>query len=258
MRYREPGVQVHSLESVPDEFGGANQSWWGLATMHVKAQDGDCPFMIANELICSRLAAAMGLPVLPGEVATLDDHTKGWATPQIKHDGVTPPPLARTDQILGLYGATIAGAFVFDCWVLNEDRHISNFLFHPRLGIWLIDHEHSLGGRQGESMSSSTAQSTPLRYHAFQDVDLPQEDLNYWIRRVRHLPTMVVDLALDEAHARGLLGARTNVVSLQKLLISRRDAIESLVKASKGSTTKGAKVLPFRPASDGQLEFPPS
>ncbi|MGY2036598.1 hypothetical protein ACW9HF_15050 [Nocardia gipuzkoensis] len=229
MRYREPGIEIHSLDAITDEYGGSNDSWWGMANLHVKAQDGDAPYLVANELICCRLAAALGLPVLPGEVAYLPDGRKCWATPQLRHGGAGLPPTRQT-EILSVYGSTVAGALVFDCWVQNDDRHEDNFLFHPRLGMWLIDHEHSLAGRSGEHFGATT-NLTPLRYHGFGAAPLSSDDLQYWIRRVRSTPVAVIELALQEAYERGLLVPKPRVKSLRSLLIDRQGKIESLVSA---------------------------
>lgn len=257
VRYREPGVEIHSFEAITDEYGGTNDSWWGQATLHVKAQDHDCPYVVANELIGARLAAGIGLPTLPGEVATLSDGRIGWATPQIRYRGVTPPPAYKPDDVLNLYGSVAAGALVFDCWIQNIDRTIENFLFHPSLGIWLIDHEHSLAGRRGEGLKSVPTPSTTMTAHAFRGMPMNDTDLQYWIQRVRTIPRDVIELPLDEAHARGLLGAKPNAVHLRKLLLARQAEIESLVNGlMRIDSAAIASVTPIRTVGNGQVELP--
>ncbi|GGK54861.1 hypothetical protein [Nocardia camponoti] len=249
MRYREPGVEIHALEAVPDDIEGQNQAWWGLATLHVKAQDGDCPLLLANELICCRLAAALGLPVLPGEIANLGDGRKGWATPQIRANGVSAPPPSDVNAILDKYDHIAAGALVFDTWIQNDDRHLENFLFHPNLGIWLIDHEESLLGRKGEHFGGRT--DTPLRYHQFSDATLPEDALNYWINRVRMTSDSIINLAVDEAYDRGLLIPKPRAGAVKVLLKQRGGTIESLVKALRKTRPRyeSAKVISFPSAT---------
>ncbi|PSR63952.1 MULTISPECIES: hypothetical protein [Nocardia] len=228
MKHHQPGIHIQSYDVITDEHGGSLEAWWGQATVHVKAQDGDMPCMVANELICSRLAAALGLPVLPGEVATHPDRRLCWATPQIKYAGLTPPP-PLLSEIVATYSSTAAGALVFDCWVLNEDRHEDNFLFHKNLGMWLIDHENALAGRQGERFESLHAHPTPLLgYHCFRDASLNNDDVQYWVRHVRSVSEVVVDLALNEANDRGLI-TKARAAILKKVLIRRRNGIGSLV-----------------------------
>lgn len=252
MRYREPGIHIQSYEVIPDELGGSLDAWWGQAIVHVKAQDGDMPFMVANELICCRLAAALGLPVLPGELATHPESGRlCWATPQVKYGGVTPPPALPAD-ILELYSSTAAGALVFDCWVLNEDRHDENFLFHPNLGMWLIDHEHSLAGRDGSRFEAfEKGQTASSISHCFRGQVLDVDDVEYWVRRVRSIPVNVIDLALNEANARRLI-SKQQVNILRKMLVARRETISSLVAGLVGK--------PPAPGSDilEQFMFPSS
>jgi hypothetical protein len=196
--------------------------------MHVKAQDHDLPYLIANELICCRLAAALGLPVLPGEVANHADGRKCWVTPQVSHGGVAVPP-PKGDDVLAAHASTIAGTVVFDCWILNEDRNEDNFLFHDSLGMWLIDHEGALAGADGgrfETFSRKT--DMPLGWHGFEGAALPEEAVKYWRWRVKSVSDRAIDLAIDEANARGLLPKAKGAV-ISKLLRDRKEQIDRLV-----------------------------
>ncbi|QRI76046.1 MULTISPECIES: hypothetical protein [Rhodococcus] len=227
-RYREPGIEIESYTSITDDYAGAHDSWWGVAKMHVKAQDHDLPFLLANELICCRLAAAIGLPVLPGEIALHPNGRKCWVTSQVSHAGVTVPP-TRGQEVVAAHAPTIAGALVFDCWVLNEDRHEENFLFHPSLGIWLIDHDDALAGSDGRRFNTfAKTTDMTLGWHGFQSTELPLEALRFWAWRVKNAPMGAIDLALNEANARGLL-PKANGATLRKLLRDRKERIDTLV-----------------------------
>ncbi|WP_327145232.1 hypothetical protein [Nocardia sp. NBC_01327] len=249
-RYREPGIEIESYTSISDEFAGTHDSWWGVAKMHVKAQNHDLPYLIANELICCRLAAALGLPVLPGEVAKHPDGRQCWVTPQISQAGMTVPP-TRESEILGQYASTVAGAFVFDCWVLNEDRHEENFLFHPVLGMWLIDHDNALAGNDGARFETFAARfDMPLDWHGFSAAALPQQALEFWCWRVQSVPDAAIDLALGEVSARGLM-QKSRTATLRRLLRSRRESIAGLVRQSLAQTRTDV-------ASEIQLSFDPA
>ncbi|HMS74123.1 hypothetical protein, partial [Gordonia sp. (in: high G+C Gram-positive bacteria)] len=69
-RKLRPGLRLDELTRIDDpDDPDAPETYWGRAWMHVKKHDSDNPYLIANELICCRLAAAVGPPVLPGAVA---------------------------------------------------------------------------------------------------------------------------------------------------------------------------------------------
>ena len=229
-RQRQPGVHVVEYQSISEpHIEGSNDAWWGIAKMYVKAQDHDARYLLANELICCRLAAALGLPVLPGEIAQHPDGRKCWITPQISIANTTLPPTSL-EQVVAAQPTVVAGMVVFDCWVRNDDRSADNLLFDPRLGVWLIDHEHCLAGRTGESFGALERLTEALpNWSEFRHADLDQDALAFWITRIRSVPTTPIDQALDEARSRGLI-TRPQQAELKRFLLARKERIDSLVR----------------------------
>ncbi|MGF0312494.1 hypothetical protein [Rhodococcus sp. IEGM1428] len=229
-KHRLPGVHVLEYQNIAEpHVEGSNDAWWGVAKMYVKAQDHDAKYLLANELICCRLAAALGLPVLPGEIAQHPDGRKCWVTPQISLSDVSLPP-TDLDRMMAAQPGVVAGTVVFDCWVRNDDRTADNLLFDPRLGIWLIDHEHCLAGRTGESFGElrRVVDEQP-GWSDFRDRTIDTSAIEYWTMRVRSLPITPVEQALEEAFLRGLIN-RAQQAELKTFLLARKEKIDTLVK----------------------------
>lgn len=243
-RTRQPGIEVLEHTSISGAWAGANDAWWGVARVHVKAQDVDHPHLLANELICARLAAAMGLPVLPGEIATHPDGRRCWVTPQIQVGNTSLPP-ADASQVLKGQPIVSAGMLAFDYWVRNEDRHSGNVLFDARLGIWLIDHDSALAGKSGEGMDQlADATTVAPGFHMFRDeVDTELETidaaaLDLWVKRIRALPVNVIENAIAEAVDRGLI-PKSCQKGLQSFLLARRSQLDTILA---GTTAKAEQL----------------
>ncbi|GAF48823.1 hypothetical protein RW1_060_00320 [Rhodococcus wratislaviensis NBRC 100605] len=208
---------------------GTRESWWGVARVHVKAQEPDAKYMLANELICCRLAAAMGLPVLPGEIAMHPNGRNCWITPQIQLGGMSLPPVDES-RVVADQPIVSAGMYAFDWWVRNEDRHVDNVLFDPRLGIWLIDHEDCLGGATGDRMDALLRTiNAPLGWHMFRDQPLDPTHVGVWVARIKALPLPAIDGPLQEAYERNLL-SRSDQIKLKAFLVDRRAILDSLLR----------------------------
>lgn len=66
----------------------------------------------------------------------------------------------------------LAKIAAFDVLVGNDDRHDGNMLWVPPQGIYLIDHEKSMGGENMQFFSTS-----------------PQPGMNFMLQRLRELPS---------------------------------------------------------------------
>lgn len=128
-RKLRPGLRLDELVRVDDpDDPDAPETYWGRSWMHVTKHDPDEPYLIANELICSRLAAALGLPVLPGEVARDQDGTTYWAIPGVRSDGGISVPPSTAEDIAVAQPQIVAGMIVFDAWVNNTHRFADSVL----------------------------------------------------------------------------------------------------------------------------------
>ncbi|QTF82286.1 serine/threonine kinase [Gordonia phage ZiggyZoo] len=241
-RKLRPGIRVEEFIRIddPDERG-TYETFWGRAWVHTKLHDPTKPFMIANELICGRLAAAVGLPTLPGELARDPDGlTDCWAAPRIRTESDTSLPPVSAAAIAVHHPNVVAGMIVFDAWVHNQDRTADNVLFDERLGIWLIDHENSLAEPEGTGfdLNPDQAAKTPLGWHEFADTATDSDAIRFWCQRIELAPVHVIERPLKEANQRGLI-TKTQQTWIGRYLLARRGQIASLLptlKNARGTT----------------------
>lgn len=233
-RKLRPGIRVDEFINVddPDEQG-TYETFWGRAWVHIKVADPVKPYMLANELIGSRLAASMGLPTLPGELARDRDGKNCWAAPRIQADSDTSLPPASASVIAAAHPNITAGMVVFDAWIHNQDRSADNVLYDERLGIWLIDHENSLALPDGSALATNpeAAAATPLGWHEFAREPIDDEALTFWTRRIQAVHNHVVERPIAEANQRGLI-TKPEATWITRYLLARRDRIGSLVPAT--------------------------
>ncbi|MCB1288635.1 MAG: hypothetical protein KDB47_13250 [Mycobacterium sp.] len=234
VRKLRPGIRVEEFIPIEDpDDQGTYETWWGRARVHAKIHDPAKPFMLANELIGTRLAAALGLPTLPGEIARSFDGRNCWVTPRISESGTTSPPPATEAQIAAEYPNVVAGMLAFDSWIHNVDRTADNVLFDPRLGVWLIDHENSLAEPDGRAFGRKADQvaETPLASHPFVAAPLDPDEVRFWAGRIQILSKHVIERPLEEANRRGLV-TQEQAGWLLKYLLARRTMIVRLIPAT--------------------------
>ena len=230
-RKLRPGLRLDELTRIDDpDDPDAPETYWGRAWMHVKKHDSDNPYLIANELICCRLAAAVGLQVLPGEVARDQDGATYWAVPGVGSEGGIPVPPVSAHDIALAQMQVVAGMIVFDSWVNNTRRRADNVVYDERLGVWLVDHEYSLAQPHGRAFTEKPDDEAlaPLGWHEFADEAIDKDLLRFWEQRVRTLSAHVIGRPLLEANQRGLITQKQQSW-LAKYLLARRDRIVSLV-----------------------------
>lgn len=228
----KPGIRVFDFMSIDDpEDQGTYETWWGQAYVHVKVHNEAKPYMLANELIAARLAAALGLPVLPGEVARDFNGKDCWVTPRVSESGNVSPPPATEAQITAEFPNVVAGMLAFDSWIHNVDRTADNVMFDPRLGIWLIDHENSLAepdGRAFNSAKAADAARMPLSWHGFSSTPIDSDALHFWRSRIEILSRHVIERPLEEASQRGLL-TKQQTTWILSYLLERRSQLRRLI-----------------------------
>lgn len=226
-----PGIKIDDLYPIDDpDDEGTHETWWGRASVHVKVSDVTKRYMIANELIGARLAAALGLPTLPGEVALDPDNRTCWVTPRVTSPaGVSPPP-ASAAAICAEHPTVTAGMVVFDAWIHNIDRTADNVLYDPRLGLWLIDHENAFAEPDGRGFNTDVeiAARMGLTGHEFASEAVEEKLLTFWTQRVGAVWDHVIERPLDEANRRGLL-TKDQVEWVTRFLQKRRDIIATLL-----------------------------
>ncbi len=136
-----------------DAFGESLDGTAGAraCTIHgvIKQNTPGAPHLVANEFICGRLAAAMGLPVPPGGIVKLDDDSLAYVSLRFGLNGEQPPP-AYADELVADLPDLALRIVAFDCWVANRDRHEGNLTYERRaIPPMVFDHEKALMGGIG-------------------------------------------------------------------------------------------------------------
>ncbi|PWW24882.1 hypothetical protein JD79_04073 [Geodermatophilus normandii] len=230
MRVRRPGIEIISLDAPGD---GSNDTWWGSGRVFVKPSTPEHPHLALNELVAARLATVLGLPVPMGDVGHYDGDRAAWVSAQIALQGqdVAPPDPA---SLATIFPVLTAGIVVFDVWLHNVDRHEENLLYHPSLGLWLIDHDQCLAGSQEDiatTLSGSRDHSTPS--YAFVSDQVIQAHAGEWIERIQRHTDAAVSRTVQDARDRRLLTADQGAAVLTFLSYRRRN-LGALVQRSMG------------------------
>jgi hypothetical protein len=158
----------------------------------VKPNTPDHPFMAANEFVAARLATALGLPVPFGEIAHVrlpstpeGDETLAWVSAQVGLGKSTLPP-PDMKAVLSAREETLSGVVVFDVWVNNIDRTEDNVIYHPRIGLWIIDHDQAFSAQDGpmEQVLAGSRQNV-TNFHLLPRPAIRREKAQAWIERIQ-------------------------------------------------------------------------
>ncbi|WP_435582315.1 hypothetical protein [Amycolatopsis thermoflava] len=225
-----PGLELVSFSR--DGVGSVERAWFGRANVYVKPNSPDHPFVVANELICSRLASMVGLPVPVGDVALDGAGERVWASALVLLQGQEPAP-ADPEMLLTGEPDLVAGTLVFDTWIGNNDRHDDNLIYESSIGLWLYDHDKTLGGRKtGDAAVLEEHRDEPLSYHVFdRAAALNRKHVAAWIHRIRNAPASAILRILQHGVALSLYstGARDGIMDF---LDHRRQRLPQLVNRS--------------------------
>ena len=193
-----------------------------------KSNSAQYPTIVANELVCNRLASALLLPVPPGFLIKLDD-VSHFASLNFNLSGQSLPP-ADAAAIVSAFPTLSWGILLFDMWVLNGDRHNGN-ISHDTIAnkVQLFDHSHALFARSDfQSFSNSPA----IGGHCLAPAITSLDGLTDWNSHIGAIPerfvrTIVGDVVGDEF---GVGTARAQECA--EFLIARRSHLIALAKAN--------------------------
>jgi hypothetical protein len=223
-------MRIATQDAAPAS-GGSHESWWGTAEVLIKPTVFDHPRRVANEFVATRLAAAIGIPVPLGEVGIDVEQRVSWLSGVIRLPGGEVAP-EDPRALLSREPDICAGTFVFDTWIFNEDRHDENIIYHPSLGIWLIDHDQAFGGTDVPDASRlGNLANSPLAYHMFSDEVLRADYMRSWGCRVQSVPQSAILRIMSEVERRGLV-TRDQADHLGSFVLERRSSIHTLVRRS--------------------------
>ncbi len=197
-------------------------------------QDSDhSPTCVYNEIVALRLAQRLGVPLAMG-VPSVGDGGTYFASLTVGGLSINLPNISATRMasVAKRYPADAAALFVFDVWVLNNDRadnlkaNLTPAAVHLVVGI---DHEQTLLGTRGEMRDSLQAlgnlevpRQHPLREHVSPGC------VAQWIKRIAALDDGAVDEAVVLNFSVGGVHERTQR-KLAAVVKTRRDHIADLV-----------------------------
>lgn len=206
----------------------------GTLDVVLKQDSENSPCCVYNEMVALRLAQRLGVPLAMG-VPSVGDGGTYFASLTVGGLSINLPNITAK-QMPGMakrYPADAAGIFVFDVWVLNNDRvnnlkaNLTPADIHVVAGI---DHEQTLLGTLGDmkdSLAALEAMNVPAK-HPLRKA-LSASHLKKWAADVKALS----DDAIDTAVVLGFSVSGVHAPMQRKLAAAlkvRRDAIEELVK----------------------------
>jgi hypothetical protein len=167
--------------------GVMNSQYVGVAAI-AKTSSPDHPHTVTNEFICNELGRTLGLPLPPGFV--IDDGGTLWfGSLNFNQAGQRLPPadaaaLAQHDPDLA------AGIVIFDSWIVNPDRHTSNYSFDRVTGeSYLFDHGHAFfHGVDGRTFLEAARQVSKACGHSLAGNLVDVSGMRTWIDRIAQLP----------------------------------------------------------------------
>lgn len=213
--------------------GAMNVAMSGIAKKATASQ----AFVVSNEVVCNGLARALLLPCPPGALLekdneiyffSLDFNLAGHALPP-----VVPAAVVRQNPSLA-WGITL-----FDAFVMNADRHVSN-MSHDRIthSIQIFDHSHAFLGSGGDLVSNLERRRTAISIgsHCLAPELNSSSGFAGWCARIKAVPDFYIDGIVDAACDVGIPSEHKALCS--DVLKYRRDNIDELVRANSANFPK--------------------
>lgn len=205
----------------------------GTLDVVLKQDSDNSPCCVYNETVALRLAQRVGIPLAMG-VPSVGDGGMYFASLMVGGLSINLPDISAKKMALVAerYPHDAAAIFVFDVWVLNDDRENNlkaNLTSSPLHLVAAIDHEQTLLGRYGdmvESLDALESLETPAK-HPLRD-HLEQRHVEQWIARVQSMSDSDIDDAVVLGYSVGGVHQRSQL-RLAKAMKARRDSLPELV-----------------------------
>jgi hypothetical protein len=177
----------------------------GVAGVAKKATPQD-PLLIANEVVCNSLARQLLLPCPPG--ATLDKNGEPYFfSLNFNLAGMALPP-ADPATIATALPRLSWGIILFDCLVMNMDRHDRNIAHDTQTNkVQIFDHGHAFL-RAGNSDISNTLSSSDgqlcIGGHCLAAEICEKDGKDIWADRIKMIPDFFIEGIIEAATSVGL------------------------------------------------------
>ncbi len=206
----------------------------GTLDVVLKQDSDNSPCCVYNETVALRLAQRLGVPLAMG-VPSVGDGGMYFASLIVGGLSINLPNIAakKMGQVAERYPSDAAAIFIFDVWVLNDDRENNlkaNLTSSPLHLIAAIDHEQALLGRYGDmakSLNALEALEAPTRHPLREHVN--QQQIERWVARVQSMKNSEIDEAIVLGYSVGGVHQRCQL-HLAKAMKARRDSLPELVR----------------------------
>lgn len=211
----------------PPVGDGVTDSFYVQVQGIAKADLPGLPHVVANELICARLAAVLLLPVPSGFIIDHDGRAH-YVSLNFNLSGHDLPP-ANTAALMAAAPRVGAGIIAFDAWIVNPDRHRWNIAFDTSThGVQIFDHSHAFYSDAGANLSDHEDDLGFERSHCLANDLTSFDDLAWWCELIRIIPRHYIQAVINEAVDVGLPAGRVDYCV--DFLVRRRDKLLDLFR----------------------------
>jgi len=189
------------------------------------------PNIVANEYVCARLAAAVGLPIPPGFLVK-EDGTSWFVSLNFNLSGEKLPPIIPR-LLVARKPELCAGILLFDAWILNPDRHAKNLMHYEKTdAVQVFDHSRALMPTDlpQQQYATSMVNSPAIGAHCLAPVIADGSTFTHWHQRIMAVAEHQITDALNEAAEVGLEPANVNF--FRDYLLDRRTRLPNIVAAN--------------------------
>ena len=205
----------------------------GTLDVILKQDSDNSPTCVYNEMVALRLAQRLGVPLAVG-VPSVGDGGTYFASLTVGGLSINLPNISvkKMAAVAKRYPSDSAALFVFDVWVMNDDRTDNLKANLTPADVYLvagIDHEQTLLGTRGDMKDSLQALENmevpgrhPLREHVLEKM------VAEWVKKIGALDDGTIDDAVVLGFSVSGVHERTQR-KLADVLKNRRDRIADLV-----------------------------
>jgi len=213
-------------------------------------RDANNQFEVFNELLGTRLATLVGLPVPPGFI--LNDNGFWFASMRFSILGVELPD-GDSERLVAEQPFLACGIVVFDSWIANADRHSRNFFYDCEdKKVWLFDHGRALldGVGVGHLEARQDGLGISTDDHDIMSEITSLDDFDEWMERIGGVSDRLIMDAASEASE--VIDDKAAALACGRWLIQRKGLLKDIFKRNLGKFPKYSPGMfnPFRVYDD--------
>jgi hypothetical protein len=191
------------------------------------------PTVVANELVCNRLASALLLPTPPGFLIHHND-SPYYVSLNFNLAGHSLPP-ADPAAVAAVKPDLSWGIVLFDIWVLNDDRHPQNMSHDTTTNaVHIFDHSHALFAKNRDHLNNS-ANALGFGGECLAPRIGTLAGLDHWCARFAALPEFFIRTVVEDIAEPQFGVTSEDATFYANWLIDRRGRLKDLVLAHRTS-----------------------